>query len=213
MTQASKLVGNRKGRTVQLCEAVVSCKYRTVCHSANSKHSLSQTRHILLPAGPPVHVCAGADCCQDRAASVQKGMQLLEQVMLKPISVPALNKWTKVAPCIRHVSLLQNFCSLAPKAFKAGLPIPSNPCEASSEDEGEQVGAPVNESKVWKKLARLRLGKAAFFLEDEASRWSTIVPSTIWQRVSILSFACCQLQLLFIRYCQELVADISDEGE
>ena len=98
--------------------------------------------------------------------------------MFKPILVPALNKWTKVAPCIRHVSLLQNFGGgLAPKAFKAGLQVPSAAEEDSpgEEDEGERVGAPLNESKVWKKLAKLRLAKAAFFLEDETSRWSTLV--------------------------------------
>ncbi|CAE7693670.1 unnamed protein product [Symbiodinium sp. CCMP2592] len=103
-------------------------------------------------------------------------MQLLERVMLKPIAVPALNKWTKVAPCVRHVSLLQNFCQLAPKAFEAAFQTAGMVADqVSSEDEGEQVGAPVNETKVWRKLAKLRLCKAGFFLQDETARWSTCV--------------------------------------
>ena len=94
--------------------------------------------------------------------------------MLKPILVPALNKWTKVAPCMRHVSVLQNFCRLVPRAFEACFKTSArNPREDDSEDEGAEVGAPIDQARVWQRLARKRLSKAGLFLQDQASRWRT----------------------------------------
>ena len=139
-------------------------------------------------------MCRGQHCCQDRAASVSRAFELLEDLLLKPVLVPALNKWTKVAPCVRHISVLQNFCNLVPQAFDATFHSSQMVAEAqaqSSDDdnEGAEVGAPVNESKVWQRLARLRLGKAGLFLTDDASKWSTAVWAVLTASVMNIHYA------------------------
>ena len=98
-------------------------------------------------------------------------MELLTSKLLTCISVPAMNKWTKVAPCVRHVAVLQSFCNLVPQACKELCPPPED--DSGSEDEGAAVGVPVDESKAWRKLARLRVRKACFFLSDQQSNWMT----------------------------------------
>ena len=88
-------------------------------------------------------------------------MEWLNSKLLGAICVPALNKWTKVAPCVRHVAVLQNFCGLVPEASKYIVPPPEE--DSGPEDEGQAVGAPLDQSKAWRKLARLRVRKACFF--------------------------------------------------
>ena len=121
-----------------------------------------------------------------------RGYELIEQLLLKPVLVPALNKWTKVAPCVRHISVMQNFCQLIPRAFEAAFHTASMIAEAnndSSEDEGAQVGMPLNEQKVWRKLARLRLGKAGLFLKDDSSRWATAVWTVLTAPVMTIHYS------------------------
>ena len=71
--------------------------------------------------------------------------------------------------------MMQNFCRLVPKAFEACFKTSGalGQVHDDSEDEGEEVGAPVNQTKVWRKLARLRQAKAGHFLQDAASGWAT----------------------------------------
>ena len=115
------------------------------------------------PAGPPTHVCRG--CCSDRDESVEKGVRVLQETLLTPVLVPAMNKWTKVAPCICHISAMQHFCGLLPAAFQAMAgQARTQPDEAdSSDDEGAALGVPVNETRSWRRLARQRLAKACHF--------------------------------------------------
>lgn len=98
-------------------------------------------------------------------------MDLLSSRLLTVISVPALNKWTKVAPCVRHVAVLQNFCGLVAAACQLLIPPPEESSE--EEDEGQAVGVPLDESKAWRKLARQRVRKACHFLSDKESSWMT----------------------------------------
>ena len=82
-------------------------------------------------------------------------MEWLNSKLLSAICVPALNKWTKVAPCVRHVAVLHFFCGLVPEASKYIVPLPEE--DSGPEDEGQAVGAPLDQSKAWRKLARLRV--------------------------------------------------------
>lgn len=114
-------------------------------------------------------------------------MQFFTAKLLVAISVPALNKWTKVAPCIRHVAVLQSFCDLVPQAAKQLVP----PAEEDSESdrEGQALGVPADENKAWRKLARMRVRKACFFLSDPQSRWMTALWSTLTKPVMRVHFA------------------------
>ena len=101
------------------------------------------------------------DCCKDRADSVCKAFAWYKSFLLKPVLVPALNKWTKVAPSIRHISVMQNFCNLVPQAFEASFHtskmVPEAPDEA--EEEGADVGAPLNETKLWGPIGQATFGE------------------------------------------------------
>ena len=121
---------------------------------------------------------------------MNKACTVLDQVIFQPVQVPALNKWTKVAPCMRHISVMQNFCNLVPRAFESCFRTSKQIAEQGiSDDEGEEVGAPVNQTKVWQKLAKLRLCKAGFFLQDQQSRWSTAVWVVLTEPIMRIHYA------------------------
>ena len=69
---------------------------------------------------------------------------------------------------MRHISVMQNFCNLVPQAFEAAFHTSNMVPEApDDEEEGADVGAPLNESKLWARLARLRLVKAGVFFTGQ----------------------------------------------
>lgn len=114
-------------------------------------------------------------------------MELLTSRLLTAISVPAMNKWTKVAPCVRHIAVLQNFCGLVPEACQRLFPPPEE--DSGPEDEGQAVGAPLDESKAWRKLARLRVRKACHFLSDKQSSWVTALWCVLTEPIMSVHFA------------------------
>ena len=116
-----------------------------------------------------------------------KGMELLTSRLLTTISAPAMNKWTKVAPCVRHIAVLQNFCGLVPEACQHLFPPPEE--DSGAEDEGQAVGAPLDESKAWRKLARLRVRKACHFLSDKQSSWATALWCVLTEPIMSVHFA------------------------
>ena len=61
--------------------------------------------------GRPLHPC-GRGCCASRADSVDKGMKLIERVVLKRIPQPAQNKWTKMDPAFCQATLVACFFGL-----------------------------------------------------------------------------------------------------
>ena len=92
--------------------------------------------------------------------------------MVKPMSIPALNKWTKVYPSFGQTVLLFHFHDLVPKALQSRLGSVSDPVDSSSEAEEEkQLGVPMNETKKWRKLARKRNRRAATFMNDQEAKW------------------------------------------
>ena len=48
---------------------------------------------------------------------------------------------------------------------------------------------PLNEQKVWRKLARLHLGKAGLFLKDDSSRWATAVWTVLTAPVMTIHYS------------------------
>ena len=117
--------------------------------------------------GHLLHICRG--CCANRAESVEKGVKIIQNSLLRAVSVPALNKWTKVFPCAGAVVLLTHFHALVRDAFKAMFGALSEQDESDSEEgsEDKALAVPVNEAKRWRKLARKRNKKATHFILDE----------------------------------------------
>ena len=55
--------------------------------------------------------------CAGRDDSVKRGMDILEQVVLRSIEIPALNKWTKVEPVVAKMLILVSFCKVLRRAL------------------------------------------------------------------------------------------------
>ena len=82
---------------------------------------------------------------------------MIEAALLRGVSVPALNKWTKVFPCAGAVVLLSHFYDFGKEAFKFIFGALSEQEESNSEgqaSEDRELGVPVKEVKRWRRLAR-----------------------------------------------------------
>ena len=101
---------------------------------------------------------------------MEKGIKAIHNSLLRAVSVPALNKWTKVFPCAGAVVLLVHFHTLARDAFKDMFGALSEQDDESDSEEGSEdraLAVPANEAKRRRKLARKRNKKAAHFVVDE----------------------------------------------
>ena len=108
---------------------------------------------------------------------------------MNQLTIPALNKWTTVSPSATIVSAMQHFCGIFPRVFEECFPLkPSGQC-SSSEDEGGQVGQPIDQTRQWRRLARKRQRKAALYLRDEASAFRTLLWVVVTGPVVRIHFA------------------------
>ena len=121
---------------------------------------------------------------------MEKASGLVVKVLLTGLTVPVLNKWTTVSPCISRVAAMQQFCHVLPEPF--GRCFPQRPLAesgSSAEDEGQELGVPLDQTKVWRKLARKRQKKAAHFCSDAESAWLTLLWSTVTLPVIVVHYA------------------------
>lgn len=105
---------------------------------------------------------------------MEKGALLVQKVLMHQMSIPALNKWTTVAPCASLVAAQQHFCEVLPAAFEACFGNRQEVSEESDVDEGVALGQPVDQTARWRKLARKRQQKGSIFLKDPESRFRTL---------------------------------------
>ena len=131
---------------------------------------------------------------------------------MNQLSIPALNKWTTVSPSATIVAAMQHFCGVFPRVFNECYP--SKPCgrcssSSSEQDEGAALGQPIDQTKVWRKLARKRQRKAAMFLADPDSCFRTLLWAVVTGPVMRIHFA------LFKRatWLSERVQPDSDEED
>ena len=125
-----------------------------------------------------MHICR-ENCCRDADEAREKASDLMCTCLLRPIAVPALNKWTKVFPCVGACVLLSSFSDSGPTLFKhlfgkqdvAAL----SELDSSGDEEDEALNVPINEVKRWIKLAKKRNAKAANFLCDENCRFVNLL--------------------------------------
>jgi hypothetical protein len=107
---------------------------------------------------------------------VDRATALFQEVFLHALTIPALNKWTTVAPSMTLVAAMQQCYDVVPQAF--GRCFARGQAEESSDDSGGEdaaLGVPRDQTKQWRKLARKRQKKAAFFLQDQESRFLTML--------------------------------------
>ena len=115
---------------------------------------------------------------------------MLRDLFMHQLSVPALNKWTTVSPCATTVAAMQHFCGIFPQVFRECFPAkPSGRCSSSGEDEGAELGQPIDQTKAWRRLARKRERKAALFLEDPFSAFKSLLWAVVTAPVMRIHFA------------------------
>ena len=129
---------------------------------------------IVAFAGRPAHICRNG-CCGTPQEAKGKAEDLFNECLLRPIAIPALNKWTEVFPCIGACCLLASFSDIGQKTFQQQFGNLSTEAlseqENSGDAEDEALKVPINEVERWKKLARKRNAKAQRFLCDDDSRF------------------------------------------
>ncbi len=94
---------------------------------------------------------------------------------MRAMPVPALNKWTKVAPAIGQVTLMSHFCGILAEAFACHwrlAPALAEPRTITAEDD---TGEPLDQAKTWRELARKRTAKATHFMSDPECRWRCLL--------------------------------------
>ncbi|CAE7386793.1 unnamed protein product [Symbiodinium sp. CCMP2592] len=125
----------------------------------------------------------------DRAESVEKGTLLVQKVLMHQMSIPALNKWTTVAPCASLVAAQQHFCEVLPDALQACFGNRQEVSEESEVDEGVALGQPVDQTARWRKLARKRQQKASIFMKEPESRFRTLAWTVLTAPIMRIHFS------------------------
>jgi hypothetical protein len=90
--------------------------------------------------------------------------------------LPAMNKWTKVAPTVAHVLLLSFFHGgFIVDAVREEFGELEDESDDDSNAADERLGVPINEAKRWRILARRRNLRAAHYLGDPQTQWVNMV--------------------------------------
>ena len=149
---------------------------------------------LTLPPGQLRHVCpagcCGAEACGDRATSVDRACDLIYAVVLRNLQIPALNKWTKLAPVLSQITLMANFVGVIARAFGSKLedtksaeasgqvdPSASGQVDPEGADmsEGEILGAPSDSAAAFRKAAQRRTNKGYRFLSHPGTPGTLLV--------------------------------------
>ena len=126
----------------------------------------------------------------------------MKKALLRAMSPPAKNKWTKISPCIAQIAAMVCFCNLIPAAFTRALD-PGSRCESRSGrslvstvkagkdsdlSEDAQLGAPKDEARSYRKMAGRRAKKSYNFLTAESSKWTLLLWQTIGQHIMSIHY-------------------------
>ncbi len=100
---------------------------------------------------------------------MEKGLLLLDKTLLRQLTLPALNKWTKLDPVISQCTLLVLFCGVIPAAMQnkvdpKGVLDNDPPDDDSGQSSGAEVGAPRDKNKFYRKIEKKGKVKAFRFL-------------------------------------------------
>ena len=140
--------------------------------------------------GRPLHPC-GRGCCASRADSVDKGMKLIERVVLKRIPQPAQNKWTKMDPAFCQATLVACFFGLVKSVLEV---IVSVTYEALTAMTPAAFGQFVEEDVVeespddFKGRARRYGRRCLAFIGDPDTRWLLLTWTAVGQIIMIVHY-------------------------
>ena len=125
-------------------------------------------------SGPPCHICTG--CCESRLESVDRAAALFQEVFLHAMTIPALNKWTTVAPSMTLVAAMQQCYDVIPQAFRRCFA--RGQAEESSDDSGGEdaaLGVPRDQTKTMEEASQKEVTEGRLFLQDLESRFLTML--------------------------------------
>ncbi|CAE7538303.1 unnamed protein product [Symbiodinium sp. CCMP2592] len=150
----------------------------TVSHLAAARghiHILKKVLWRLNDLGQHKLVMSHLEMANSVAEARVKASSLVSECLLRPVVVPALNKWTKVFPCIGACVLLGSFSDVAQSIFRERFgdrEVHSlSELDSSDDADDEALHVPINEVKRWIKLAKKRNAKATSFLCDGQARF------------------------------------------
>ena len=110
---------------------------------------------------------------------------MIYAVVLRNLQIPALNKWTKLAPVLSQITLMANFFRVIARAFGSKLEASGQvrDAEASGQvdpedadmSEGEILGAPSDSAVAFRKAAQRRMNKGYRFLSHPGTPGTLLV--------------------------------------
>jgi hypothetical protein len=133
----------------------------------------------LCPAG-----CCGPTACHSREVSLQRGKTLINRVILKCITQPALNKWTKLDPAFCQATLVVVFFSLIKSALEAKVKMTYEDLTASGQVQDED---PTAEEDYKGRI--MRFGKRSLaFVGDPRTRMLQLVWTSLGQAIMAIHY-------------------------
>ena len=148
------------------------------------KWSSKRLVHIC-PAG-----CCGAVAKADRELSVLRAVKLARFIVTPAMSPPAMNKYTKVDPVVRQLSLMAGFRGLLRKvlALKVGRPVPQCSVSDSGISSDAAVGAPRDAIAHMRKVGRMKLQKAFRFACKKSTSWKPLIWLAICSPIMLVHY-------------------------
>ena len=112
---------------------------------------------------------------------MSKAAHLVELVILRQLSVPAMNRWTTLAPAMHRVTLMLAWHGVVADALQAKLeggPLSAEP-EASDVSSDAQLGAPADQMRLWHRVNQKRASRVLSFFTAA----QTLPMLLVWQAV------------------------------
>ena len=123
---------------------------------------------------------------------LRKAQKLLEDAVICPLPIPALNKWTKLGPTIAKVTLMSHFCGVLGTCLRREFSKLVEEEDAASDQEGEAgaaaagVGLPLDERAEWRRVANQRRLKTVEFAEDKEAAFYNLLWLVIASPILVL---------------------------
>ena len=136
----------------------------------------------------PLHICLAGCCgptvCHSREESLAKGKKLISRVILKCVTQPAKNKWTKMDPAFCQATLVVCFFSLIKNALEDKVRMTYEELTAS----GQELDGEALEDENYKGRT-LRYGKRSLaFVGDPLARLLLLVWACVGQVIMTIHY-------------------------
>ena len=115
-----------------------------------------------------LHWCRG--CCESRDAAVIYVFTCICDVLMHSGTLPALNKWLSVLPCVQELCLLANFHDILRRALLLANGAKQVLVEEPLNDQDAELDVPKNEKRVWQYKERKRSKRSVEFFNRPHTR-------------------------------------------